>query len=105
MKKLLPDPHAPKTPTDSGVAVLRDDSEAAPLPELPPGAVRVDAWAPYWTLADTLPETDERFSDLRERSPFWYSAVAADRIIIDQQAPFDDADYLFAQFIESMEKR
>ena len=24
MKKLLPDPHAPKTPTDSGVTVLRD---------------------------------------------------------------------------------
>jgi hypothetical protein len=75
-----------------GVAVVRHDSEAAPLPELPPGAVRVDAWAPYWTLADTLPETEQRFSDLREISPFWYSAVGANQIIIDPQAPFDDAD-------------
>ncbi|HUF97351.1 MAG TPA: glycosyl hydrolase family 18 protein [Ilumatobacter sp.] len=79
-----------------GVAVLRHEDAAPPLPDLPPGAVRVDAWAPYWTLSDTLPETQERFSDLREISPFWYSAVSVNRIVIDEHAPFDDAD----EFIE-----
>jgi len=80
-----------------GVAVIRHDSQAPPLPKLPPGAVRIDTWAPYWTLADTLPETDQRFGDLREISPFWYSATGANSIVINQQAPFDDADEFIAK--------
>ena len=57
------------------------------LPELPPGAIRVDAWAPYWTLGDTVPEVEQRFGQLREISPFWFDAVDIDRIVVNRNVP------------------
>ena len=56
------------------------------LPDLPPGAIRVDAWAPYWTLAETVPEADDRFDQIREISPFWYDAVGVDEIVVNPNA-------------------
>ncbi len=63
------------------VATSGDDA-----PPLPPGAVPIDAWAPYWTLGDTLRETDVRFADLREVSPFWFGARGVDQIVSDENS-------------------
>ncbi|MEO6571266.1 MAG: HAD family phosphatase, partial [Ilumatobacteraceae bacterium] len=43
------------------------DDEA---PALPPGAVPIDAWVPYWTLADVAVDAGNRLPDMREVSPF-----------------------------------
>ena len=64
----------------------RGDGKPQPV-ALPPGAIPVDAWVPYWTLDDVLPETDTRLDDLREASPFWYGARGVDQIVIDENAP------------------
>ncbi len=64
-------------------------------PPLPPGAVPVDVWAPYWTLADTLVDADERFAQIREVSPFWFGVRRADEITTDENAPLDLADSFF----------
>jgi hypothetical protein len=48
---------------------------------------RVDAWAPYWTLEASLPELPERAGQLREISPFWFTATGADTIVVDPHAP------------------
>ena len=56
-------------------------------PPLPPGAVPIDVWAPYWTLADTVTEADVRFGEIRELSPFWYGTRGARRIVTDEHAP------------------
>ncbi len=55
-------------------------------PALPPGAVAIDVWAPYWTLGDTVSETGVRFGEVREISPFWYSAEGATSIVVDRNA-------------------
>lgn len=67
------------------------------LPDLPPGAIRVDAWAPYWTLGDTVPEAEQRFGQLREISPFWFDAVDVDRIIVNRNVP----DALAEDFLDA----
>ncbi|MDJ0771142.1 MAG: HAD-IA family hydrolase [Ilumatobacter sp.] len=68
-----------------GVALFGgDDGEAEPA--LPPGAVPIDVWAPYWTLGDTTRETDVRFGEIRELSPFWYGARGATDIVVDENA-------------------
>jgi HAD superfamily hydrolase (TIGR01509 family) len=63
---------------------------------LPPGAVPIDVWAPYWTLGDTLPEADVRFGEIRELSPFWYAARGVDQIVVNENTSSE----LSADFIE-----
>ncbi len=55
-------------------------------PPLPPGAVPIDLWTPYWTLDDVLAMPTERFDDVREASPFWYSVLGANEIVVDPNA-------------------
>jgi HAD superfamily hydrolase (TIGR01509 family) len=55
-------------------------------PPLPPGAVPIDVWAPYWTLDESLPETDVRLGEVREVSPFWFGARSATTILVDENA-------------------
>ena len=79
------------------VVALRGGS---PTPQpTPPGQVAIDAWAPYWTLADTLPETSDRFADLREVSPFWYGVTGIDSITVDEHTPAESAE----RFVEQIE--
>jgi HAD superfamily hydrolase (TIGR01509 family) len=61
-------------------------------PPLPPGAIPLDVWAPYWTLTDTLLEADARLSDIREVSPFWFGSRSATSIVVDENAPVDETD-------------
>lgn len=70
--------------------------EEAP-PPLPPGAVAIDVWAPYWTLSDTVAETGVRFGEVREISPFWYSAEGAQSIVVDRNA----SENLSAAFLDA----
>ncbi len=52
-------------------------------PDPPPPAkpdIPLDAWAPYWTLDDSLPEASLRIPSMREISPFWYEAKGVDEI-------------------------
>ena len=65
----------------------KDDSRA-----LPPGAVPIDVWAPYWTLADTLVDADNRFPELREVSPFWFGIRSPGEVTFDENAPRQLAD-------------
>jgi HAD superfamily hydrolase (TIGR01509 family) len=67
------------------------------LPDLPPGAIRVDVWAPYWTLGDTVPEVDQRLDQIREISPFWYDAVDVDQIVVNRNASSE----LTEQFLDA----
>src|SRR5262245_52035386 len=53
----------------------------------PPVYVGLDAWAPYWTLDESVPEVSERAAGLHELSPFWFKAERADSIVPDEQAP------------------
>jgi spore germination protein YaaH len=41
----------------------------------------IDAWAPYWTLDDTVGEFATRASTIREISPFWFEATGASTIV------------------------
>ena len=66
--------------------ITRGDDTPPPRPDIP-----LDAWAPYWTLDDTLsadadPDLERRLGSMREVSPFWYTATAADRIEVDPNA-------------------
>lgn len=63
----------------------RGDDGPEPI-VLPPGAIPVDVWAPYWTLDDTLPEAELRLAEVREASPFWFGARGVDEIVVDQNA-------------------
>lgn len=64
-------------------------------PALPPGAIPIDVWAPYWTLADSLPETEVKLDEFREVSPFWFGARGAGAILIDENANADAiADFM-----------
>lgn len=79
-----------------GIAATRTAGPPEP-PPLPPGAVTIDAWAPYWTLGVTLPEVESRFAELREISPFWFAATGAASIEIDANSPFDaSSDFIDA---------
>ena len=81
-----------------GWAALRGSGKPAP-PPLPPGAVAIDVWAPYWTLADTLDELPERLAVVREASPFWYGARGIDDIVGDEHADAQRVD----EFIDTLE--
>ncbi len=74
-----------------GWAALRGPGKPAP-PPLPPGAVAIDVWAPYWTLSDTVAEVPERLAVVREASPFWYGARGVAEIVVDQHADDDRMD-------------
>jgi spore germination protein YaaH len=52
-----------------------------------PTTSRIDAWAPYWTLDQSLPELSSRAGTLREVSPFWYVATGVASIESDPNAP------------------
>ena len=69
------------------------DEPAAPV--IPPGAVAIDTWVPYWTLDRRLVEPDatlDRLMGLREVSPFWWSARSATEIEPDTYLNSDQAD-------------
>ncbi len=53
----------------------RPDPPPPPKPDIP-----LDAWAPYWTLDDSLPDAALRIPSMREISPFWYEAKGVDEI-------------------------
>ena len=72
-------------------AATRGGGKPAP-PPLPPGAIDVDVWAPYWTFDVTLPVLAERLADVREVSPFWFGARGVDEIVVDEHADTAGAD-------------
>ena len=76
--------------------VDRDD-EPEPI-ALPPGAIPVDVWAPYWTLGDVQPEAEQRLADIREASPFWFGARGVDEIVVDENAPAERT----AEFVDTI---
>lgn len=80
-----------------GWAALRGDDKPEP-PPLPPGAVTIDVWAPYWTLEETVAEVPVRLHDVREVSPFWYGVRGVDSISADAHASTELTD----EFIEAV---
>lgn len=56
-----------------------EDTEHDPPP--------LDVWAPYWVLDASAPQLASRAHTIRELSPFWYVATAADAVGPDPQAP------------------
>ncbi len=70
-------------------------------PALPPGAIPVDVWAPYWTLGDTLPEVETRLDDAREVSPFWFAARGVDEIATNQYASVERTEQFMAAIASS----
>jgi HAD superfamily hydrolase (TIGR01509 family) len=60
----------------------------------PPATIYLDAWAPSWTLDDTVLSIRVRRSSIRELSPFWFQATDATTIAADPNTPADDADYV-----------
>lgn len=71
----------------------RDDAE----PALPPGAVAVDVWVPYWTLEDVAADGYDRLGQVREISPFWFGTRGVDQIVVDEHAPAS----LTAEFLDA----
>lgn len=76
-------------------AVSRGGDEAPP--PLPPGAIPIDVWAPYWTIGDTQPVLDQRLSSVRELSPFWYGAHGVEEITVDANASTDAVESFLDQ--------
>ena len=68
------------------------ESVPPPKPDIP-----LDAWAPYWTLDDSVPNADIRIPSMREISPFWFEAQGVDTIAVSE---FTDAD-LAAAFMDA----
>lgn len=66
-----------------------------------PLALNVHTWAPYWTLDDSLGELGERAGQFHELSPFWYSAVGVDQIVVNEHANADEVE----QFMSSARDR
>ncbi len=73
--------------TAAAVYVATNEEPPAPKPDIP-----LDAWVPYWTLDDALPDFDRRGGSMREVSPFWFTAVGVDEIAIDPNASADATD-------------
>jgi len=61
--------------------VATTEEPLPPKPDIP-----LDAWVPYWTLDDALPDIGRRGRSMREVSPFWFTAVGVDEITIDPNA-------------------
>jgi HAD superfamily hydrolase (TIGR01509 family) len=68
-------------------------------PTLPPGAVAVDVWVPYWTLDDVAADGYDRLDQVREISPFWFGTRGVDEIVVDEQAPAGDV----RQFLDAVD--
>jgi beta-phosphoglucomutase-like phosphatase (HAD superfamily) len=81
----------------AGAAALTGggDADEGP-PPLPPGAVAVDAWAPYWALDDSVPTLESRLGSVREISTFFHGARGVTEIVVDENAPADEVD----EFVE-----
>jgi len=62
----------------------RPDPPPPPKPDIP-----LDAWAPYWTLDDSIEDAAQRIPSMREISPFWYEAQGVDSIGVSE---FADAE-------------
>lgn len=62
-------------------AINREPPPPPPKPDIP-----LDAWVPYWALDSALPEAEQRLGSMRDVSPFWFNATAADQIVIDPHA-------------------
>jgi HAD superfamily hydrolase (TIGR01509 family) len=75
-----------------GFAIERQGDD----PFMPPSAMPLDVWAPYWTLGDTNTELSERIRSIREVSPFWYRATDAATITIDPNASTTATDEFLA---------
>jgi len=67
--------------------VATNEEPLAPKPDIP-----LDAWVPYWTLDDALPDFDRRGGSMREVSPFWFTAVGVDEIAVDTNASVEATD-------------
>ncbi len=70
-----------------GFSIAASDSPPPPRPDIP-----LDAWAPYWTLDDSLPEFRSRVGSMREVSPFWFNATGVDQITVDPNARPDQIE-------------
>ena len=57
-----------------------------PEPALPPGAIAVDTWVPYWTLNAVIDDGVDRLDRSREVSPFWFGSRSATEIVVDENA-------------------
>jgi len=66
-----------------GVSILASRADAPPPPR---ADIPLDAWAPYWTLDDSLPDLRQRLRSMRDVSPFWFSATGVDAITTDPNA-------------------
>jgi len=71
--------------------VIGDDDPSPPRPDIP-----LDAWVPYWTVDDALPDFGQRGGSLREVSPFWFTAVGVDEIAVDPNANAEMTDAFMA---------
>ena len=65
----------------AAVYVATTEETLPPKPDIP-----LDAWVPYWTLDDALPDIGRRGGSMREVSPFWFTAVGVDEIAVDPNA-------------------
>ena len=79
------------------VVATRDEGEPAPPPPKPD--IPLDAWAPYWTLDDSVAVADLRIPSMREISPFWFEAQGVDTIATNEFAD----PVLVDRFMESAE--
>ncbi len=70
-----------------GLYVATNEEPVPPKPDIP-----LDAWVPYWTLDDALPDIGRRGGSMREVSPFWFTAAGVDEIAIDPNASVEATD-------------
>jgi HAD superfamily hydrolase (TIGR01509 family) len=77
--------------------LMSGGDEPEPI-ELPPGAIPVDVWAPYWTLGDIEPIAELRLDEIREASPFWFGARGVDEIVVDENASTE----LTSRFVDTI---
>ncbi len=65
----------------TAVYVATNEERPPPKPDIP-----LDAWVPYWTIDDALPDFGRRGGSMREVSPFWFTAVGVDEIAVNSNA-------------------
>ncbi len=66
-------------------AVVRSGDDQPPPPDVP-----LDAWAPYWTIQDSLDVLADHGDLLRQVSPFGYQVTGASTITLDPNASADE---------------
>jgi HAD superfamily hydrolase (TIGR01509 family) len=64
---------------------------------LPPAAVPIDVWAPYWALDESVPDLGRRLTTVREVSPFFYEATGVESIDRSEYVPDALADRFLAE--------